>query len=219
MLRFSGGNARPSTPAITLNVTPDSPVPISTPARQDERQLGVVAMRHQDEAERVEQRAADDDASGAVLVGEHAGERLRRRPTRGSARRSRARTSRGPSAGPRSSAAGTARSRGGCPSPASGSMPPQTSTTVGVRQDGAASMESLQLPSDGEDSAAFADGDRRPVDGRVATAACGMQRFEVAERLDQRIELVDADALRRLPVCARCPVRLRRSQRRRCPAR
>src|SRR4029079_7555627 len=32
MLRFSGGNARPSDPAITLNVTPDSPVPISTPA-------------------------------------------------------------------------------------------------------------------------------------------------------------------------------------------
>ncbi len=31
MLRFSGGYARPSTPATTLNVSPDRPVPISTP--------------------------------------------------------------------------------------------------------------------------------------------------------------------------------------------
>ena len=32
MLRFSGGNRRPSTPETTLNVTPDRPAPISTPA-------------------------------------------------------------------------------------------------------------------------------------------------------------------------------------------
>jgi hypothetical protein len=32
MLRFSGGNARPSTPETMLYVMPDRPVPISTPA-------------------------------------------------------------------------------------------------------------------------------------------------------------------------------------------
>ena len=32
MLRFSGGNARPSTPDTTEKVTPESPVPIRTPA-------------------------------------------------------------------------------------------------------------------------------------------------------------------------------------------
>src|SRR2546425_442024 len=32
MLRFSGGKARPRTPEITLNVTPDKPTPIRTPA-------------------------------------------------------------------------------------------------------------------------------------------------------------------------------------------
>ncbi len=31
MLRFSGGYARPSTPATTLYVSPESPIPISTP--------------------------------------------------------------------------------------------------------------------------------------------------------------------------------------------
>ena len=32
MLRFSGGYSRPSTPATTENVSPERPVPISTPA-------------------------------------------------------------------------------------------------------------------------------------------------------------------------------------------
>jgi hypothetical protein len=31
MLRRSGGYARPRTPEMTLNVTPESPMPISTP--------------------------------------------------------------------------------------------------------------------------------------------------------------------------------------------
>ncbi len=79
MLRFSGGNLRPSTPAITLYVRPESPTPISTPAVSTSVS-GSARVGHRDEAEHIEQRARDDDPCGAVAVGDHAGERLCRAP-------------------------------------------------------------------------------------------------------------------------------------------
>ena len=57
---------------------------------------GGVGHRHQ--PQHVEQRADHDDARGAVLVREHARRTAASRPTSGSARPSRARRSRGPSA-------------------------------------------------------------------------------------------------------------------------
>ena len=79
MLRFSGGNLRPSTPDTTLYVTPDSPMPISTPAVS----TNIQRRRRNDivhEAQHVQDAAGEHHARGSETVRHHAGERLRRAP-------------------------------------------------------------------------------------------------------------------------------------------
>ena len=120
MLRFSGGNLRPSTPETTLNVTPDRPTPISTPAVSTNSQRRC-RQRHRDEPERVQHGAGEHHLGRAEAVGESCRRTAASRPRRGSARRAPARTSRGPSPDRWTSAAGTGRSRGGCPWRATGS--------------------------------------------------------------------------------------------------
>ena len=159
-------------------------------------------MRHRDEPERRRARAAEHDARRAEAVGDHAGERLRRAPDEvlhGERERERLAA---PAEVGASSAAGTGRSRGGCPSRASGSRPPQTRTTVGRAPIGArVDVRTRRIHC--------VSGDRS-----VAAAGVGMQRFDVAERRDQRVELRRAELARDLAPARASSAAARRSQRR-----
>ena len=76
MVRFAGGKARPTTPNTMPKPVHDMPIPTSSPALRLKSQPGL-RVGHQRESQRVAQRAGDQGARRAVLVGDHAGEGAR----------------------------------------------------------------------------------------------------------------------------------------------